>query len=64
MQLPIHCEVSKVNNRVQRYDIYPTYWRDNVAFWADNVTRDILAFVFCWFLCVCQIVRVSLMAIF
>lgn len=54
MQLPIHCEVSKVNNRLQRYGIFPIYWRDNVAVGYVYLSADNMAVVFCWFFGVCH----------
>ena len=58
LQLPVHCEVSKVNNRLQRYGIFSVCWRDNVAVLADKVTCDILTVVFSWFFDVCHNVSV------
>lgn len=58
LQLPVHCEVFKVSNRLQRYGIFSVCWSDNVAVSADNVTCDILAVVSSWFFDVCHNVSV------
>ena len=56
LQLPIHCEVSRVNIRLQRYGIFPIYWHVNVAVGYVYLSCDNMADVFCWFFDVCHIV--------
>lgn len=59
MQLPIHCEVLKVSNRLQRYDVFPISWRVNVSVTDVDLSDDNVTGMFYWFSDDCHNVSVG-----